>query len=202
MKIYGSILSPFVRACLVTAHEVGLADKLTLVQTSVSPIEESAALAKLSPVAKIPVLETDHGHAIYDSRVIIEYLAHIAGNSTMIPDDGVKRFRILTLQSLAAGIADAAVALRYELAQRPASTQWPEFAERQRRRIFAGADDLESNWSSELSSSNAGSILAATCFCYIGFRHETVNWREGRPRLAAFVDAFAERPSMKAYPLS
>jgi glutathione S-transferase len=43
--------------------------------------------------------------------VIIEYLCHVAGNSSLIPDDGVKRFRVLTLQALGQGMADSAVGL-------------------------------------------------------------------------------------------
>ncbi len=54
-----------------------------------------------------------------DSRVIMEYLCHVAGNSVLIPDDGVKRFRILTLQALGLGLGDAAGRLRYETAARP-----------------------------------------------------------------------------------
>ncbi len=202
MKIYGDVLSPFVRACLVAAHEVGLGEKLKLVHTVVKPADENGALAKLSPIAKIPVLETDHGHAIYDSRVIIEYLAHVAGNRTLIPDDGVKRFRVLTLQSLAAGVADAAVALRYEQAQRPPQLQWPQLAERNRQRIVVGVADLEATWCHELESCNAGSILAATALGYIDFRHGPIDWRANNPKVAKFYAEFSDRPSMKAYPLS
>jgi len=114
MKIYGDIISPFVRMSLVCGHEAGLGDKVTLAETKVSPSDANASLVSMAPLGKIPVLVTDHGHAVYDSRVIMEYLCHVAGNSTLIPDDGVKRFRVLTLQALAQGMGDAAVAYRYE----------------------------------------------------------------------------------------
>ncbi len=100
MKIYGDLISPFVRMTVVTAHEVGLGDKVLHIVEAVKPTEVNQKLAALSPIGKIPILETDHGHGIHDSRVIIEYLCHVAGNSTLIPNDGVKRFKVLTLQAL------------------------------------------------------------------------------------------------------
>ena len=119
MKIYGDMISPFVRMTIVTAHEVGLGSRVEQVVEAVKPTEVNARLSSLTPIGKIPVLETDHHHGIYDSRVIIEYLCHLAGNSTLIPDDGVKRFRVLTLQALGQGMADAAVAYRYETRRAP-----------------------------------------------------------------------------------
>src|SRR5687767_15966180 len=107
MKIYGDVISPFVRLTLVTAHEAGLGARVEHVKETVTPTQANPKLTALSPLGKIPVLETDHHHAIYDSRVIVEYLCHVAGNSTLIPDEGVKRFRVLTLQALSHGLGDA-----------------------------------------------------------------------------------------------
>lgn len=202
MKIYGDIISPFVRMCLVTAHEAGLVGKVALEKTAVKPDQVNAALQKLSPVGKIPVLETDHGHAVHDSRVIMEYLAHVAGNRDLIPDDGAKRFPVLTLLAMAQGAADAAVALRYETNARPQDKQWPDYAERLRARIRAALDDAEANWSKQLGAVNVGTIGLACLLGYVDFRHAALNWREGRPHLAAFEREFAQRPSMKAWPLA
>jgi glutathione S-transferase len=196
MKIYGDMISPFVRMTLVAAHEVGLADKVQHVTETVKPTEVNAKLAALSPIGKIPVLETDHGHAIYDSRVIIEYLCHVAGNSTLIPDDGVKRFKVLTLEALAMGLSDAAVAYRYETAARPQGLQWQEWMTRTVTRINAALDDLDRNWEACLAEVCAGSIAAAVTLSYIDFRLGVLNWRQGRDRLASFHERFAARDSM------
>ncbi len=201
MKIYGDVLSPFVRMCLVTAHEAGLKDKVKLEKANAKPTEVNPVLEKLNPVGKIPVLETDHHHALYDSRVIMEYLAHVAGNSAMIPDDGVKRFRVLTLLALAQGMADAAVALRYEQAQRPEGKQWPEWMTRTIQRIKAGVADVESNWQDQLKEVNAGTIALACALCYIDFRHDALDWREGHSKTASWHKSFSTRPSMQAWPL-
>ena len=104
MKIYGDLISPFVRMTVVTAHEAGLGGKVEHIVEPVKPTEVNAKLSKLSPLAKIPVLETPEGEGIYDSRVIIEYLAHAAGNTNLIPHEPAKRFRVLTLQALGHGL--------------------------------------------------------------------------------------------------
>lgn len=199
MKIYGDVISPFVRMCLVTAHEAGLKNRLEFVKTSVKPNEVNADLQRLSPIAKIPVLETDHHHAIHDSRVIMEYLAHVGGNSSLIPDDGVKRFKVLTLLATAQGASDAAVGLRYEQFARPEDKRWPDLQERQKARVLAALDELERD---NLADVNVGTIAVVCMLGYVDFRHGYLNWREGRPALAAFEKSFASRDSMKAWPLA
>lgn len=202
MKIHGSVMSPFTRMCLVTAHEVGLKDKVQLVPASVKPEEVNSFLSKLSPIGKIPVLETDHGHAIYDSRVIMEYLTHYAGEKSFFPDEGVRRFRILTLLALAQGIAEAAVSKRYEQVQRPEDKRWPEFRTRLKTRIEEGLDEIENNWLDALVDVHAGSIAVACMLGYIDVRHDALNWRGTRPHLTAFSKRSNARLSMKAWPLA
>jgi glutathione S-transferase len=196
VKIYGDTISPFVRMCLVTAHECGLGNKLEHIKESVKPTQANPKLTSLSALGKIPVLETDHHHAIYDSRVIIEYLAHVAGNKTLIPDDGVKRFRILTLQALGQGLADVAVAYRYETAVRPQGLQWTEWMTRTEQRINAAMDDMDKNWQVELADVTAGSIAAVVALSYIDFRLPAFKWRDTRSHLAAFHTSFSTRESM------
>ena len=201
MRLHGNSVSPFFRMCAVLGHEAGLADRLEQAFTNTKPDEVNSRLASLSALGKIPVLETDHGHVIFDSRVIMEYLAHVAGNGTLIPDDGVKRFRVLTLLATAQGLCDAAVALRYEHGARPAALRWPEWIARTETRINATLDDLEANWQPCLAEVNAGAVATAVALDYLDYRHDALNWREGRNRLASFARKFSQRDSMTANPL-
>ena len=201
MRIHGDVISPFTRMCLVTAHELGLKDRVRLMPTVVKPAEVNDHLARLSPIGKIPVLETDHHHAIYDSRVIMEYLAHHAGSKVFIPDEGVKRFKVLTLLALAQGTADAAVSMRYEQVQRPEAMRWPEYKARLKARIEVGLDDIEQNWMETLQDVHAGSVAVACMLDYVDYRHDALNWRKGRPQLEAFAKRFSTRMSMEAWPL-
>ena len=196
MKLHGDLISPFVRMSMVTAIESGLTSRVQLVNTAVKPHEVNAALEKISPIGKIPILETDHGHSLYDSRVIMEYFTHVAGNSTLLPHEGVKRFRILTLLALAQGMADASVSLRYEQAARPENARWPEYAARTKDRINACLDELENNWREDLQQVSLGAIAAAVALGYLDFRHDAIGWRNDRANLKQFYDVFLKRDSM------
>lgn len=202
MKLHGDIISPFVRMCLVTGHEAGIGDKVELVVTKVNPVTANEQLAALSPIAKVPVLLTDHGHAVHDSRVIIEYLCHVSGNKTLIPDDGVKRFRVLTLEAIGQGIADAAVSYRYETTQRPQGTQWQAWMDRLKLRVDTALDELEKAWEKDLADVTAGSIAVAVTLSYVDYRMGAWEWRNKRPQLAAFHERFNARPSMQKTPLA
>ena len=196
MKLYGVLLSPFTRMCMVTAIESGLASRVQLIAEELKPHEINPILEKLSPIGKIPILETDHGHTLYDSRVIMEYFTHVGGNSTLLPHEGVKRFRILTLLALAQGLCDAAVSLRYESAVRPEAARWPEYAARTTARIKACLNELENNWREDLQNVSLGSIAVAVALGYVDIRHDTLNWRKDRANLKQFYDGFIKRDSM------
>jgi len=182
---------------MVIAHELRIAEQIEKIETGVFlPDRVNDAVAADNPLGKIPALITDHGTVLYDSRVICEYLCHHAGDKVLLPDEPVSRFRILTLQSLAIGLMDAGVSRRYETAVRPQEKRWPDWVARQHTRMEAGLDELEINWAGELGTVNAGSIAAAVVLAYFDFRYDDLGWRDTRPKLAAFYEGFAARPSM------
>ena len=71
MKLYYSATSPFVRKCLVAAHELGLRDRIELVPANAHPVTRDRALVALNPLGQVPTLVTDDGAVLYDSRVIV-----------------------------------------------------------------------------------------------------------------------------------
>ena len=196
MKLYGALNSPYVRMSMVTALEVGLGLRVQLVKADLTFVQTDKHLERLSALGKVPVLETDHGHPIYDSRVIMEYLCHIAGNKALLPDDGVKRFRILTLLALAQGLCDAAVGLRVETANRPKGLQWAELEARLKSRINACIDELETHWQKDLGEVNLCSIATACSLGYLDYRHGWLDWRKSHTSLAHFAEGFSARDSM------
>ncbi len=199
MKLHHNPASPFVRMVMVTAHELGIADEIQAVATGeFLPDRVNKQVSSDNPLGRIPCLVTDHGTSLYDSRVICEYLCHHAGNKSILPDEPVARFKLLTLQALAVGLMDSAVGLRYETGLRPEAMRWPEWIERQKVRLAAGLDDLEANWRTELAGVNCGSIATASLLAYLDFRYADMGWRNKRPGLAGFLEGFEARPSMTA----
>jgi glutathione S-transferase len=196
MKLYGGLNSPYVRMCMVTAMEVDLGLRVQLTPANLTFTKADVHLENLSAIGKIPVLETDHGHALHDSRVIMEYLCHTAGNLHLLPHDGAKRFRILTLLSLAQGLSDAAVALRVETANRPQGLQWKDFMSRLEQRITATLNELENRWHEDLQHTTLGSIGVACALAYLDYRHDWLDWRKNHAHLDQFLAAFNSRQSM------
>jgi glutathione S-transferase len=198
MKLLYSPISPFARMCRITARELDLEDEVEIIPIEgMSPAVPRPEVVSQNPIGRIPTLITDHGHSIYDSRVICEYLTHHAGDKRLLPDEPVRRFRILTLQALGQGIAEAAVALRYELAARPEQARWPQLIDRQRTRILAACDDVEKRWKGELGHTTLATIALGAALAYVNFRHGDLDWRAHRPGLADWFEEFSARRSMQ-----
>jgi len=103
MKLLYSETSPFVRKCLVTAHELGIAARLELKPAAAHPVNRDRSVVEKNPLGKIPTLVTDEGTVLFDSRVICEYL-NALGDGHLLPAAGQARFVVLTDQALADGL--------------------------------------------------------------------------------------------------
>src|SRR5580700_5590897 len=104
MQLRASPLSPFVRKVRMAVIRLGLENRVEIVRADPQNAEDS--LRQQNPLGKIPVLITDDGEALYDSRVILEYLDHAAGGGILIPDGWPARRDVLVLQALCDGIMD------------------------------------------------------------------------------------------------
>ena len=103
MKIFYSPLSPYVRKCMVVALELGLTDRIEKINGAANPITRDPAIVAKNPLGKVPTFIAEDGTALYDSRVICEYLNEL-GKGTLIPASGSARWQVMTEQSLGDGI--------------------------------------------------------------------------------------------------
>src|SRR5487761_2556315 len=126
MKLFFSPTSPYVRKCLVVAHELDVHDRLQLLPSQAHPVQRDAQIIRSNPLGKVPTLLCDDGSVLYDSRVICEYLDTLHGGS-LFTRVGAARWQALTLQSLADGMLDAALLARYEQAARPEALRWNDW---------------------------------------------------------------------------
>jgi glutathione S-transferase len=197
MKMLHSPTSPFSRKVLVTAHELGIAADIELVSLTTSPLKAHPTLVAGNPLAKIPTLLLHDGSALYDSRVIIEYLLTLGGLQLMAPA-GPHRWRVLRWQALADGVMDASVAIRYETTLRPTDKIFPDWIQGQRDKITAALDALETEPLQSAVQPLVGQIAIACALGYLDYRNIEPEWRASRPSLAAFFAAFSGRRSMTA----
>jgi glutathione S-transferase len=199
VQLFYQTHSPYARKVLVMAHEVGLADRLEVIHQETSPMLRNETVFALNPLGKVPVLITGD-ECLFDSNVICEYLDGLHDGRKMIPPSGAARWRALRLQSLAQGLADAGILLRWETARRPEALRMPELADGHREKLVTSYDYVERDQSLD-ERLHIGHVALATALSWILFR-ELPDFREGRPRLTQWYDRFERRPSMLATPLS
>jgi glutathione S-transferase len=196
MKLRHNPASPFVRKVMVVAHELGLADKIELLDTVVSPVTTNAPLAGENPLMKIPALVTDDGQVLFDSPVICEYLDSTAGGSKMFPAPGKARWTALRQQALGDGILDALILCRYEIAARPEDKRFAGWTDGQMKKAHQGLAALEAE---DLSGPpTIGTITAACTLGYLDFRFPNDGWRSRHPKLAAWYQTVEASPAMQA----
>ena len=200
MKLHWSPSAPFVRKVMVSAAELGLAERITLVRSGVGPTRLNADLRADNPLNKIPTLVLESGEALYDSRVICEYLDHLAGGGKLFPLDPSQRFKALRRQVLADGLLDVAILKRDEDCRGPrhqSPSHQTAFAAKIDGALNAMEDEMEDVVRSDY---NIGHIAFGCALSYFDFRFETYDWRKGRPRLDAFCASFNARPASMAQP--
>lgn len=198
MKLFWSSRSPFVRKVMVVAHEIGLADRIACVRTIVSPIKPNPGVMVLNPLNKLPTLLTDDGTALYDSRVICEYLDGLHTGAKLFPAPGPERIKALRRQALGDGMMDFLLVWLSERL-RPSELQYQAMTDACRAKLSTTLDVMEAEADALAATPLAIGHFAIGCALgYADFRFKDENWRRGRSRLAAWHETIASRPSFKS----
>ena len=196
MKLWHSPPSPFARKVRACAIELGLAGKIEMIETRVAPNKPNLELAREAPLIKVPVLATDDGTILYDSRVICEYLDALAGGGRLFPAAGAARWDALRRQALGDGIIDAGVLRRYELALRPEALRWDEWLTGQLAKVEHGLDAAEREAGGWGDAFDIGHVTLACALGWLDFRFPDSGWRDARPQLGAWFARVVARPSL------
>jgi glutathione S-transferase len=197
-KLYYASTSPYVRKVMITAHCLGLAGQVEKLESAAHPIKRDERIAHFNPLAKVPALQTDEGLALYDSRVICEYLDNHAGGS-LFPREGTQRWVSLVRQALGDGLLDAAMLARYETVARPVDKQWDGWIDGQLTKIRAVLADIETQAPHYSVVPDDIGLIAIGCgLGYLDFRFGHLDWRRGHPATAAWFAVFDQHPAMVA----
>jgi glutathione S-transferase len=188
MILRSSPASPFARKVRIAASVLGLASEIDVRATN--PDDPADSLRVQNPIGKIPVLILDDGITYYDSRVILEYLDHLAGGGRIIPREAPARFETLRLQALCDGLCDACLLLVYENRYRPADKHVQSWIDRQSDKVARGMKALETAPPKLDPVPDVGQIALA---CALGYQDLRLGgtWRKGHPKLLAWHDRFA-----------
>jgi glutathione S-transferase len=197
MKLIGTYASPYVRKVRVVLAEKKLdcefvADDVWSAQSLVSDS---------NPLGKVPCLIMEGGEALFDSRVIVEYLDTLSPVGKLIPPVGRERVEVKTWEALADGVMDAAQSARLEAV-------WSGRTDGQRSQNWI--DRQLSKITHALTAMNKGlgekpfctgiqltlADLAVGCaLSYLDFRFAQIDWRAEHLNLARLQDKLELRPS-------
>jgi glutathione S-transferase len=197
MRLLWSSRSPFVRKVMVAAHEVGLAGRIVTERVVVGADKPNPGVMALNPLNKIPTLVLDDGAVLYDSRVIAEYLDTLHDGRKLFPSDPAARWPALRRQALADGLMEVVV-LRLGEQNRPQEKQSGSHLSSFRLKIASALDRIEAEGVDPAGTPDIGHIAIGCALAHLDFRFVADAWRTGRPGLAGWFGAFAERPSMCA----
>ena len=197
MKLIGAVTSPYVRKVRVVMAEKKL--DYQFIQEGVWSADTSIAAS--NPLGKVPCLVMEGGEAVFDSRVIVEYLDTLSPVGKLIPSSGRERAEVRTWEALADGVMDAAILARLEAtwAGRSEEQRCQAWIDRQMAKVDAslvamarGLGDKPFCSGIHLSLSD----LAVGCALgYLSFRFPQLEWRTTHPNLARLADKLALRQS-------
>lgn len=198
MELIWAGASPYARKVMIVAHELGLADKIKTTDGSGTPVGPNPTTTSYNPLGKLPCLVPDERPAIYDSRIICQYLVSQAPQQKLLPE-GDARWAALTLESLGDGICDAAILIRYETVLRPENLRWNDWLDGQWGKIDRALDAAEERWAAHLAGPfDLGHAALGCALGYLDFRYGDRDWRSSHPKLKDWYDGFSARTSVVA----
>jgi glutathione S-transferase len=189
MILRSSPASPFGRKVRIAIALLDLADKIEIQETDLNSPTDT--IREQNPLGKIPTLLRDDGTAFYDSRVILDYLDHVAGGGKIVPREPAARFDALRMQALCDGALDASLLIVYEGRYRPEDKRVQTWIERQADKVKRGLDVLEAAPPKITPMPDVGQITLACLLGYRDFRFANDDWRKAYPRLRVWHDQFA-----------
>jgi glutathione S-transferase len=191
MRLIGSPTSPFVRKVRVVLAE----KKLDYLFVADNPWADDTQVPAINPLGKVPCLVLDAGEALFDSRVIVEYLDTLSPVGKLIPTSGRPRVEVKTWEALADGLLDAAMLARHE-------ATWEGRAETERSQAWiarqmgkvdtalaAMSNGLaEKPWCLADPYPTLADIATGCTLAWLDFRFPDLDWRARHPNLVRLLD--------------
>ena len=195
MKLLGSVPSPYTRKVRIVLAEKKIECEFEPVD--VNPPENPVNAH--NPLGKVPALVMDDGSALFDSRVIVEFLDAVSPLARLIPEENRERVAVRRWEALADGCLDAGLLIRYE-SLRPKKEQSAAWAGKQTGKLQRGlamiaAELGERPWCHG-DRYTLADIAVGCCLGWVEFRKPGgVEWRAEYANLARHYDKLMERPA-------
>jgi glutathione S-transferase len=197
MKLIGSLTSPYVRKVRVV-----MAEKKLDYQHELEDVWANDKILKSNPLGKVPCLVLGGGEAVFDSRVIVEYLDTRSPVSRLIPESSRERTEVRTWESLADGLLDAAILARLEetWAERSAEQRSQAWIDRQLGKVRHALDAMSTGladkpWCAVGNHLSLADISVGCALGYLDFRFPQIDWRDRHANLTRLAEKLFARQS-------
>ena len=197
MKLIGSLTSPYVRKVRIV-----LAEKKLDYQLELEDVWARDAILASNPLGKVPCLVMEGGEAVFDSRVIVEYVDTLSPVGRLIPERGRERAEVRTWEALADGVLDAGVAARLELtwAGRSDGERSGAWVERQLGKVHTALAAMSKGladkpWCCNGNHLTLADIAVGCALSYLDYRFAQIDWRSTHPNLLRLSDKLNARQS-------
>ena len=197
MKLIGSLTSPYVRKVRIV-----MAEKRLDYQFELEDVWGRDAILKSNPLGKVPCLLMEGGEAVFDSRVIVEYVETLSPVGRLLPERGRERTEVRTWEALADGVLDALVLARLERtwAGRRDIERSQAWIDRQFVKVDASLVAMsrglgEKAWCCPGTHMTLADVAVGVALGYLDFRFPEIGWRGRHANLARLADKLATRPS-------
>jgi glutathione S-transferase len=196
MKLIGALTSPYVRKVRIV-----MAEKKLDYQFELEDVWNSDAILISNPLGKVPCLVMEGGEAVFDSRVIVEYLDTRSPVSRLIPESSRGRTEVRTWESLADGILDAAILARLEKTWpgRSEGERSQAWIDRQMHKIDASLTAVSTGLADKPYCTgihlSLADIAVGCALGYLAYRFPDIDWRGDHKNLARLADKLEARQS-------
>jgi glutathione S-transferase len=197
MKLIGAVTSPYVRKARVVMAE----KKLDYQFVTEDVWSADTRIAESNPLGKVPCLVMEGGEAVFDSRVIVEYLDTLSPVGKLIPAQGRERAEVKTWEALADGLMDAAILARLEAtwAGRSDSERSQAWIDRQLAKVHGSLKSMSQGLGDKAFCSgihlSLSDIAVGCALGYLDFRFPQIDWRASYPNLHKLQDKLLQRQS-------
>ena len=197
MKLLGALSSPYVRKVRIVMAEKKLDYQLVL-----EDVWNSDTIQKANPLGKVPCLVMEGSEAVFDSRVIVEYLDTLSPVQRLIPASGRERAEVRTWEALADGVLDACLEARLEAtwAGRTEGQRSQAWIARQMGKVNAALIAMSKGLGDKPFAAgihlSLADIAVGCALGYLDFRFAHIDWRTPHPNLARLTEKLAQRQSV------
>jgi glutathione S-transferase len=196
MKLIGALTSPYVRKVRIV-----MAEKRLDYQLELEDVWNRDTIVKSNPLGKVPCLVMEGGEAVFDSRVIVQYVDTLSPVGKLIPDRGRERTEVLTWEALADGVMDAAILARLEQtwAGRAEAQRSAAWVSRQMDKVHACLAAMSQGLGDKPFCSgihfSLADIATGCALGYLDYRFAHIEWRTQYPNLERLEAKLAQRQS-------